>query len=108
MADAGIGWVRRACRGSSAQGGEHGRGFGCAAACSAVGIAVEAFQDKPKEDDRMALIDVVKWDAAGDELVWKFPNDALSTMTQLVVHESQWAMLYKDGQRLDTFACLTG
>ena len=51
----------------------------------------------------MALIDVVKWDAAGDELMWKFPNSELSTMTQLIVHESQWAMLYKDGQRLDTF-----
>jgi membrane protease subunit (stomatin/prohibitin family) len=51
----------------------------------------------------MALIDVVKWDAAGDELVWKFPNSELSTMTQLIVHESQWAMLYKDGQRLDMF-----
>jgi hypothetical protein len=30
----------------------------------------------------MALIDVVKWDAAGDELVWKFPNSELSTMTR--------------------------
>ena len=29
----------------------------------------------------MALIDVVKWDAGGDELVWKFPNSELSTLT---------------------------
>lgn len=51
----------------------------------------------------MALIDVVKWDAAGDELMWKFPSSELSTMTQLIVHESQWAMLFKDGKRLDLF-----
>ena len=51
----------------------------------------------------MALIDVVKWDAAGDELMWKFPNSELSTMTQLIVNESQWAILFKDGRRCDVF-----
>ena len=44
----------------------------------------------------MGLIDVGNGDAAGDELVWKFPNSGLSTMTPLIGHESQWAMLYKD------------
>ncbi len=51
----------------------------------------------------MALIDVVKWDAAGDELVWKFPNSELSTLTQLIVHQTQWAILFKNGQQLDVF-----
>jgi membrane protease subunit (stomatin/prohibitin family) len=51
----------------------------------------------------MALIDVVKWDAGGDELVWKFPNSELSTMTQLIVNQSQSAILFKDGVALDVF-----
>lgn len=51
----------------------------------------------------MALIDVVKWDEPGDLLVWKFPNAELSTATQLIVNESQEALLFKDGQRCDTF-----
>jgi membrane protease subunit (stomatin/prohibitin family) len=51
----------------------------------------------------MALIDVVKWDEPGDLLVWKFPNTELSTATQLIVNESQEALLFKDGQRCDTF-----
>ncbi len=51
----------------------------------------------------MALIDVVKWEAAADQIVWKFPNSELSTMTQLIVNESQTAILFKDGKRLDSF-----
>lgn len=48
----------------------------------------------------MALIDVVKCDVS-DQLVWKFPNSELSTLTQVIVNESQTAVLFKDGQRLD-------
>ncbi len=51
----------------------------------------------------MALVDVVKWDAAADELVWKFPNSELSTLTQLIVNESQTAILFKDGRCMDIF-----
>jgi membrane protease subunit (stomatin/prohibitin family) len=52
----------------------------------------------------MALIDVVKWDNPGDLLVWKFPATDLTTMTQLIVNESQTAILFKDGKQLDVFA----
>jgi membrane protease subunit (stomatin/prohibitin family) len=45
----------------------------------------------------MALIDVVKWNGNADELAWKFPSDQLSTGTQLIVNESQEAMVVKDG-----------
>jgi len=51
----------------------------------------------------MALIDVLKWDEPGDLLAWRFPNTELSTATQLIVNESQEALLFKDGQRCDTF-----
>jgi membrane protease subunit (stomatin/prohibitin family) len=51
----------------------------------------------------VALIDVVKWDHPGDQLVWKFPSSELSTMTQLIVNESQVAILFKGGARCDIF-----
>jgi len=51
----------------------------------------------------MALIDVVKWDNPGDLFVWKFPESELSTKTQLIVNESQEALLFKGGKRMDTY-----
>jgi membrane protease subunit (stomatin/prohibitin family) len=46
---------------------------------------------------------VIKWDNPGDELVWRFPDNELSTMSQLIVNESQTAILFKGGQRCDIF-----
>ena len=46
----------------------------------------------------MAVIDVVKWDAAPGVFAWKFPSCELSTKTQLIVSESQEAFLFKEGQ----------
>lgn len=52
----------------------------------------------------MAIIDVVKWDGQGygaqadDKLLaWKFPSTELSTWTQLIVNESQEAVLFRGG-----------
>ncbi len=51
----------------------------------------------------MAIIDVVKFDGNGDVFAWKFPNSELATWTQLIVNESQEAVLYKGGQALDWY-----
>jgi membrane protease subunit (stomatin/prohibitin family) len=52
----------------------------------------------------MALIDRVKFDAPSDEiLVWKFPSEELSVATQLIVNQSQEALLVKGGKALDIF-----
>ncbi len=52
----------------------------------------------------MAIIDVVKWDGEGygaqsdDQLLaWKFPSVELSTWTQLIVNESQEAVVFRGG-----------
>lgn len=52
----------------------------------------------------MAIIDVVKWDGQGygalsddNLLAWKFPSTELSTWTQLIVNESQEAVLFRGG-----------
>jgi membrane protease subunit (stomatin/prohibitin family) len=51
----------------------------------------------------MPIIDFVKWDASDDSYAWKFPSQELSTWTQLVVAESQEAMLVKEGQYVGPF-----
>ncbi|MBO9606032.1 MAG: SPFH domain-containing protein [Paenibacillaceae bacterium] len=51
----------------------------------------------------MAIIEVVKFDGPPDLLVWKYPNSELGTWTQLIVNETQEALLFKGGQALDLF-----
>lgn len=51
----------------------------------------------------MALFEVVKYDGTPDVYAWKYPNEEVSTWTQLVVNESQEAILFKNGQAFDTF-----
>lgn len=49
----------------------------------------------------MAIIDLVKYDGPANVLAWKFPSQELSTWTQLIVNESQEAVLLKGGQAAD-------
>ncbi len=51
------------------------------------------------------FIDVVEWHPQGKEVVYAyhFPERNLSTATQLVVHESQVALLFSKGQLIGTF-----
>jgi len=55
----------------------------------------------------MAFIDLVEWnDAANDIFAWKFGqnnNNNLSTFTQLIVRESQEAILFSKGQIIGKF-----
>ena len=51
----------------------------------------------------MALFEVAKYDGSPDVFAWKYPNEELGTWTQLIVNESQEAVLYKNGRALDLF-----
>ncbi|KAB2908518.1 MAG: SPFH domain-containing protein [Ignavibacteriales bacterium] len=52
----------------------------------------------------MAVIDFVKWDPGSAPVyAWKFPHSNLSTYTQLVVSESQEAVLFSNGQLISKF-----
>lgn len=48
-------------------------------------------------------IDIVKYDGGPNVYAWKYPSQELGTWTQLIVNESQEAILYKGGQALDLF-----
>lgn len=51
----------------------------------------------------MAIVEVVKYNGNPDVFAWKYPSEELGTWTQLIVNESQEAILYKGGQALDLF-----
>lgn len=65
-------------------------------------IADESLCDCGKEV-RMAIVEVVKYNGDPGMLAWKFPSEELGTWTQLIVNESQEAILFKDGKALDVF-----
>lgn len=51
----------------------------------------------------MAIANVIKYNGNPGLLAWKFPGEELGTWTQLIVNESQEAVLFKDGRALDLF-----
>ena len=53
----------------------------------------------------MAIIDLVRWSPQGSDTIfaWRFPHTNLSTYTQLVVQESQEAVLFSKGQIMGKF-----
>lgn len=51
----------------------------------------------------MALIDIIKYEGDNSTFVWKHPCEDFSTSSQLIVHESQEAVFFLNGQPLDLF-----
>ncbi|QNO16554.1 SPFH domain-containing protein [Alkalicella caledoniensis] len=51
----------------------------------------------------MAVVDVIRYDGNPDVFAWKHPSHELGNWTQLIVNESQEAILFKGGQALDLF-----
>jgi membrane protease subunit (stomatin/prohibitin family) len=52
----------------------------------------------------MAIVDVIKYEGTPDVFAWKYPNEEISTWSQLIVSESQEAVLFKDGRAYDVFS----
>lgn len=48
-------------------------------------------------------IQIIKYEGDNTTFVWKHPCEDFNNMTQLVVHESQEALFFMNGQILDTF-----
>lgn len=51
----------------------------------------------------MSIIDVIKYEGDNHTFVWKHPSVDFNTSTQLIVHESQEAIFFYNGQALDLF-----
>lgn len=51
----------------------------------------------------MALAEVIKYEGDNSTFIWKSPIEDFKTGTQLIVHESQEAVFFMNGQALDLF-----
>jgi membrane protease subunit (stomatin/prohibitin family) len=49
------------------------------------------------------IADVIKYEGDNQTFIWKHPREDFKTGSQLIVHESQEAAFFKDGQALDMF-----
>lgn len=49
------------------------------------------------------LVDIIKYEGDNTTFIWKHPVEDFNTGTQLIVHESQEAIFYMNGQALDLF-----
>lgn len=49
------------------------------------------------------IADVIKYEGDNSTFVWKHPREDFNTTSQLVVHESQEAIFFANGQALDLF-----
>ena len=51
----------------------------------------------------MKIADVIKYEGDNSTFVWKHPSEDFNSLTQLIVHESQEAIFFMNGQALDLF-----
>ena len=51
----------------------------------------------------MALVNIIKYEGDNTTFVWKHKKTDFNTMSQLIVHENQEAVFFKNGQALDLF-----
>lgn len=49
------------------------------------------------------ITSVIKYEGDNSIFVWKHPKEDFNTLSQLIVHENQEALFFKDGQALDLF-----
>ncbi|MDE5819999.1 MAG: SPFH domain-containing protein [Lachnospiraceae bacterium] len=69
--------------------------------CDAVNdVAERVLQERIRKE---GLANVIKYEGDNDTLVWKHPIEDFNYGSQLIVHESQEVVFYRDGQALDTF-----
>ena len=56
-----------------------------------------------KQEKREGVISIIKYEGPNNVFAWKHPIEDFNTGSQLIVHESQEAVFYKDGKALDLF-----
>ena len=63
-------------------------------------VAERVATEKIKKD---GLASIIKYEGDNETLVWKHPIEDFNFGSQLIVHESQEAVFFRDGQALDLF-----
>ncbi len=49
------------------------------------------------------IAEIIQYEGDNNTFIWKHPNEDFNTLTQLIVHESQEAIFFMNGQALDLF-----
>ena len=49
------------------------------------------------------IADVIKYEGDNSTFIWKHPKEDFNSLTQLIVHESQEAIFFLNGEALDSF-----
>ena len=60
-------------------------------------------QIKKEQIKKDGLASIIKYEGDNETLVWKHPIEDFNYGSQLIVHESQEAVFFRDGQALDLF-----
>ena len=63
-------------------------------------VAERVLTEKIKHD---GLASIIKYEGDNSTFIWKHPIEDFNYGSQLIVHESQEAVFFRDGQALDTF-----
>ena len=50
-----------------------------------------------------SIAEVLKYEGDNSTFIWKHPSEDFNSLTQLIVHESQEAIFFMNGQALDLF-----
>ena len=64
---------------------------------------MDASRRRKGSGERVAVVEIIKYNGGAGVFAWKYPNDSLTTRTQLIVNEAQEALLFKNGIALDLF-----
>ena len=49
------------------------------------------------------IAEIIKYEGDNSTFIWKHPCEDFNSLTQLIVHESQEAIFFMNGQALDLF-----
>lgn len=72
--------------------------------CTLCGTVFDVQRRIAQEDVKhKGLVSVIKWEANNDIFVWKHPIEDFNLGSQLIVHQTQEALFFRDGQALDLF-----
>ncbi len=74
--------------------------YTCPVCDTNINVQKEAKKEEILKQDRILTI---KYEGANDVLVWKYPFEDFASGSQLIVHESQEAIFFRNGEALDSF-----
>lgn len=67
------------------------------------GRVINVQEQLKKQEAKAGTISVIKYEGDNETLIWKHPNEDFNMGSQLIVHESQEAIFFRDGKALDSF-----